>query len=92
MKKIALLHFAYPPNIGGVESMLKEHTHLLADLGYEVTILTGSGEENDPRIKLVVIPEMQSIMSFNPFLQEKILEKGIIDKDFYDLAEKINAE
>ena len=73
MKKIALIHFAYPPNIGGVESMIKEHAEILSNLNYEITIITGSGEEKDSKIKLVVIPELQSILNFNPFLQEKIL-------------------
>jgi glycosyltransferase involved in cell wall biosynthesis len=88
-KKVAILHFAYPPNIGGVESMIREHAEMLANLNYEVTVITGSGEEKDPRIKLVVIPELQSISNFNPFLQEKILDKGIIDNDFYKLANTI---
>lgn len=90
MKKIALLHFAYPPNIGGVESMVKEHAEILTQLGYEVTVITGSGEEKSSKIKLVVIPELQSVMSFNPFLQEKILNKGIIDDEFYKLADEID--
>ena len=92
MKKIALLHFAYPPNIGGVEGMVKEHAEILTDLGYEVTIITGSGEEKNSKIKLVVIPELQSVMSFNPFLQEKILDKGIIDDEFYKLADSIDQD
>jgi len=89
MKKIALLHFAYPPNIGGVESMIQEHAHMLTYLNYDITLITGSGEETNPKIKMVVIPELQSVVSFNPFLQEKILDKGIIDADFYNLATQI---
>jgi len=85
-KKIALIHFAYPPNIGGVESMIKEHAEILTNLGYEITMIVGSGEEKDSKIKLVVIPELQSVLNFNPFLQEKILDKGLIDDDFYKLA------
>lgn len=88
-KKIAILHFAYPPNIGGVEGMVQEHAEVLNDLGYEITIITGSGEETNPKIKIVIIPELQSVVSFNPFLQEKILDKGIIDEDFYNLATQI---
>jgi len=85
-KKIGIIHFAYPPNIGGVESMIKEHAEILTNLGYEITMIVGSGEEKDSRIKLVVIPEFQSVLNFNPFLQEKILDKGLIDDDFYKLA------
>jgi glycosyltransferase involved in cell wall biosynthesis len=89
MKKIALLHFAYPPNIGGVESMIQEHAQILSNLNYEVTVITGSGEEVNNKIKLVVISELQSVISFNPFLQDKILNQGIIDEDFYNLADQI---
>jgi glycosyltransferase involved in cell wall biosynthesis len=92
MKKVAILHFAYPPNIGGVESMIKEHADIMVNMGYDVTVVAGSGEESSPKIKLIVIPELQSVLSFNPFLQEKILEKGEIDDDFYKLAEKIGQE
>jgi glycosyltransferase involved in cell wall biosynthesis len=92
MKKIAIVHFAYPPNIGGVESMLKEHAEILVALGYEVTIVTGSGEETNPKIKIKVIPELQSVSSFDPFLQEKILKKGTIDEDFNKLADKIGLQ
>ena len=89
MKKIALLHFTYPPSIGGVEVMVQEHAEILTDLGYEVTIITGSGEETNPRIKMIIIPQLQSVASFNPFLQDKILNEGTIDTDFYNLAEEI---
>ena len=89
MKKVAILHFAYPPSIGGVEGLVREHALILTDLDYEVTVITGSGEETNSKIKLIVIPELQSVLNFNPFLQEKILDKGIIDEDFYNLAEQI---
>ncbi len=88
-KKIAILHFTYPPNIGGVEGMVKEHAEILTNLGYDITVVTGSGEETNPKIKLVIIPELQSVMNFNPFLQEKILNKGVVDEEFYKLASQI---
>ena len=89
MKKIALLHFAYPPNTGGVEILLREHAIVFTELGYEVTVLTGSGEEKNPKIKFFVLPEFQSVLNFNPSLQKKILEEGKIDEDFYQLAKII---
>lgn len=85
-KNIALIHYAYPPNIGGVEILIKEQAHILADLGHRVTVLTGSGKEPDPRINLHLIEEFRSILNFNPKLQEKIIDKGVIDDDFYKLA------
>lgn len=89
MKKIALVHMAYPPNTGGVEILLREHAIALTDLGFEVGIFTGSGEEKDSRIKLTLIPQLQSVMVFNPALQAKMLEQGNIDSEFYQLSESI---
>lgn len=87
--KIALLHFAYPPNTGGVEILLREHALILTKLGHQVSLFVGSGEEKDTRIKLSVVPEFQSVMNFNPHLQEKILEKGVIDDEFSRTSEFI---
>ena len=89
MKKISLLHYAYPPNIGGVEILLREHAKILSESGFSVTIITGDGEEKNSEINLVKIPEIQSILKFNPLLYEKIIEKGIIDDEFHLLVKTI---
>ncbi len=89
MKKIAILHYAYPPNIGGVERLIKEQANILADLGHDVLILTGSGEENNKKIKIVTADRLQSVLVLDPDLYKKIVEDGIIDNQFYDLASKI---
>ena len=49
MKKIALLHYAYPPNIGGVEILIREHAKILSEMGYQVSVITGDGEEKNPK-------------------------------------------
>lgn len=96
MKKIALLHFSYPPSIGGVEVFIKEQAKILAKFGYEITIVTGSGEETDPTFKLIKIPELQSIYNTNKKLYEEILTKGTKSQGFMELAkiieEKISKE
>ncbi|MFA6532402.1 MAG: glycosyltransferase family 4 protein [Patescibacteria group bacterium] len=89
MKKIILLHFSYPPNIGGVEVFIKEQAKILAKLGYEITILTGSGKEIDPSIKLIQIPELQSIYNTNQALYEEIMTKGTTSQGFLELAKII---
>lgn len=89
MKKIALLHYAYPPNVGGVEIILREHAKILSETNFQVTIITGDGVEKNLKINFIKIPEIQSILKFNPPLYEKIVEKGIIDDDFYSLADTI---
>ena len=86
MKNITLIHFAYPPNTGGVEILLREQALILADLGFNINVLTGAGAEDDKRIKLTIVPEFQSVLSFNPQLQEKILTNGIIDDEFEQTA------
>ncbi|MFA6081448.1 MAG: glycosyltransferase family 4 protein [Patescibacteria group bacterium] len=89
MKKITLLHFSYPPNIGGVEVFIKEQAKILAKLGYEITILTGSGKEVDPGIRLIQIPELQSIYNTNKALYEEIMTKGTTSNGFLKLAKII---
>ena len=89
MKKIALMHFAYPPHIGGVEILLREHALLLSELGYRVHVYTGSGEESDKRIRLTQRPEYQSLLNYNPKLQHKILDQGVIDKQFHEMEQKM---
>lgn len=89
MKKVALLHYAYPPNIGGVERLIFEQAHILSDIGFDVAVLTGSGKEEDQRIKLIEDSEFQSVLSFDPDLQRKIVAEGTIDEDFYRLAQSI---
>ncbi len=95
MKKIALIHFSYPPNIGGVEVFIKEQAEILSGLDYEITILTGSGKAT-PNIKLVKIPELQSIYNTNKNLYEEIMTQGTRSNGFMKLAkiieEKITKE
>ncbi len=89
MKKIALLHYAYPPNIGGVEMLLSEQADILSKTGYDILVLTGSGKSENPKIKLIEVPILQSILKINPQLQQRIVEQGILDEDFRKLAAEI---
>lgn len=89
MKKIALLHYSYPPSMGGVEGLMQEQAHILADFGYDVMVLTGSGNESDDRITLVVEEKLRSVLQQNPSLQEKIVTEGIMDEEFSTLARQI---
>lgn len=60
MKHIAILHFAGPPTVGGVEWTMLQHARLMADAGYTVRIIAGSGEAPDTRVEGVVVPELGS--------------------------------
>lgn len=82
------MHFAYPPSIGGVEILLREHAHVLTELGNHVKIITGSGKESNSHIDLEEIPEMQSLDILNKDLQTNIFN-GIITRDFYTLSNQL---
>lgn len=56
MTKIALLHYAAPPVVGGVESILGQHARLMADAGHQVTIIAGRGGQMDAHISFVHLP------------------------------------
>lgn len=70
--RIALLHYSSPPIVGGVESVLAHHARLMAKAGHEVTILAGRGETFDERIKVRILPRLDSrhpdVMEVKDFL------------------------
>jgi len=70
--KIALLHYSSPPIVGGVESVLAHHARLMTNAGHEVTILAGRGEIFDERIKVCILPRLDSrhpeVMEVKDFL------------------------
>ncbi len=53
---IALLHYAAPPVVGGVESVLGHQARLLAEAGHTVRVIAGRGAQTDPRIAFVALP------------------------------------
>jgi mannosylglucosylglycerate synthase len=57
---ITLLHYAAPPVVGGVESVVGEHARLMAANGQQVTILAGRGAQTDGRIPFSELPLVDS--------------------------------
>jgi mannosylglucosylglycerate synthase len=53
---VALIHYSAPPVVGGVESVLAHHAHLLAEAGHAVRVIAARGEQWDERIPLVRVP------------------------------------
>ena len=56
--KIALVHYAYPPTIGGVEFIMEQHVALFARHGYSVAVLCGRGASEIPGVRVSEIPEL----------------------------------
>ncbi|MCS6837102.1 MAG: glycosyltransferase family 4 protein [Anaerolineae bacterium] len=75
MKRVAILHYASPPVVGGVELTIAHHARSLADLGYQVTIISGRGGTFDPRIPTQVHPLLSSSAS-EVLLVKRELDEG----------------
>ncbi len=85
--KVAILHYSLPPVVGGVESVILEHTRLLLDAGYQVKLIAGVGETSalPAGAELVLIPEMSSRHpAILPASQQ--LEAGKVPGNFEALA------
>jgi glycosyltransferase involved in cell wall biosynthesis len=56
--QIALVHYAYPPVVGGVEFVMEQHAALFTRHGYKVKIIAGRGESDQTGVEIVEIPEL----------------------------------
>jgi len=56
LPRIAILHYASPPGIGGVESTMAHHAQGLANLGYPVRVISGAGESFNPNVETIIHP------------------------------------
>ncbi len=79
---VALVHYSAPPVVGGVETILRNQACFLAEEGFRVRILCGSGEQVHPGVETVVIPELAS--SHPPF-------GGLAEEEFEEAAEYLCA-
>jgi glycosyltransferase involved in cell wall biosynthesis len=86
--RVAILHYAAPPTVGGVESTIYHHARLLAGAGYGVTVIAGRGAPFDERVAVEVIPELDS--RHPEVLAVKVqLDAGRVTDDFHRLTEAI---
>ena len=60
VNQIAILHYAAPPIVGGVESTIYHHARLLTQRGYRVQVIAGRGEPFHPQVAFHLIPEVDS--------------------------------
>ncbi len=57
--RVALLHYAYTPVIGGVEFIMEQHAGVFDRRGHDVKVVCGAGERRERRtVDVVVIPEL----------------------------------
>jgi mannosylglucosylglycerate synthase len=58
--KIAIVHYTSWPVIGGVESVIRQHSQLMSQHGHEVVIMCGEGGAFDNQIQTLVVRELNS--------------------------------
>jgi glycosyltransferase involved in cell wall biosynthesis len=91
LKRIAILHYAGPPGIGGVESTMAHHARALTNLGYRVRIISGtatSGATGEP-IEYMTNPLFSS--NSPPVLAVKSeLDRGELTPNFTHLLNEIS--
>jgi mannosylglucosylglycerate synthase len=87
---IALLHYAAPPIVGGVEQVIAHQAELLTAAGHRVRLLAGRGAAWDARIPVTVVPGFDSR---DPEVLEikAALDRGEIPPAFAALAETLLA-
>jgi glycosyltransferase involved in cell wall biosynthesis len=79
--QIALVHYATPPVVGGVERVVARHAVLLADAGHAVRVVVGRGRAPDPRIRLVRVPLVDPRHPTIERLQRE-LDAGRVPREF----------
>ncbi|MDE3090410.1 MAG: glycosyltransferase family 4 protein [Chloroflexota bacterium] len=87
--RIAILHYAAPPTIGGVEATIAAHARLFAENRYPVRIIAGRGELFDPRVRVEIIADAGSI---GPRVSEVNAElaQGIVSERFHTLTRDLS--
>lgn len=87
--RIGIIHYSYPPIIGGVETIVKQQAHLFSDHKFPVTVLVGEGASDRKDIKLIEISEIKSLRNINNKLYQDILDQKEFPEDFYKYSEDI---
>jgi mannosylglucosylglycerate synthase len=91
MKTIAVLHYASPPIIGGVESTIFHHARLLTEAGFQVKVISGRGQQFHPKVAFQMIPEIDSRHPDTIQIGGQLAE-GNAGGAFEDLAERLFLE
>jgi glycosyltransferase involved in cell wall biosynthesis len=91
IRSVALIHYAAPPVIGGVERVLARHAVLMADAGHEVRVIAGRGRAPGPRVRFVRLPLLDARHPVIERIQVS-LDGGEVPPDFADVKGTIASE
>lgn len=87
---IAILHYAGPPGVGGVESMIAYQSRGLAALGYPVRLVSGKGGELDFPAEIWIDPLFGSTHP-DVLAVKRELDTGLVSPAFEKLVQRIYA-
>jgi glycosyltransferase involved in cell wall biosynthesis len=88
VKQVAILHYAGPPTVGGVESTIAYQARGLTRLGYPVRVVSGAGDTFDPQVETLINPLFGS--AHPDILQVKAeLDAGQVTDAFHGLVERL---
>lgn len=88
---VALVHYAAPPIVGGVERVLGSHARLIASAGHEVRVVAGRGSTLGPGIEFIQIPRIDSRHPEIASLHVE-LDAGRVPGEFAGVAAALGAE
>ncbi|MEP7291916.1 MAG: glycosyltransferase family 4 protein [Chloroflexota bacterium] len=88
MKRIAILHYASAPTVGGVEATITHHARGLADLGYPVRVISGAGVQFDARVEVHINPLFGSTHP-DILAAKRELDAGRVPADFEALVKHV---
>jgi mannosylglucosylglycerate synthase len=90
MTRIAILHYAAPPVIGGVETTIYHHAQELSRLGHTVHVLAGSGANVIPNVETIIEPRFSSTHP-DVLAVKTALDAGQVVQGFSSLKQQILA-
>ena len=85
---IALIHYAAPPIVGGVESVLAQHARLMTQAGHRVTVLAGRGAPVAGGGEMLLLPQVDSRHPDVLALKAE-LDRGSVPAGFTTLRDEI---
>jgi mannosylglucosylglycerate synthase len=90
MSTFAILHYAGPPYVGGVEITMAAHARVLVAAGHSVRVIAGKGATTEPGVELWLNEELGSRGERVEALARE-LAVGIVSADFEALVDDLVA-
>jgi glycosyltransferase involved in cell wall biosynthesis len=88
---VAILHYAGPPQLGGVEITVAAHARFLSDRGVPVRILAGNGGDLPEGIEWRIVAEFGSRGDDVEGMNRE-LNQGIVTERFHALVERVKSQ